>query len=126
MLFESKGFRKNKRDQPMSERVNRRRLVTLKKMIQTGQATNSLETMLRNDRLFETDPGLAYSLAWGLSFYLAEKEKDKYLDFVIKDSSQNEFGNYTPSERMKLFLETFKTDPKTLEKRLQKFILAIP
>ena len=93
MLFESKGFRNSKKSQPMSDRVNKRRLATLKKMFQTGRISGSLEKMLRNDRIFETDPELAYSLAWGLSFYLAEKETDKYLRFVIADANTNEFGN---------------------------------
>ena len=126
MLFESSGFRRDSPKDDITDRVNRRRLQTLKKSFVTGRATGQLENIIRNDRVFVSNPEMAYGLACGLSFYLAEKEKDKYLDFVIKDSSQNEFGNYTPSERMKLFLETFKTDPKTLEKRLQKFILAIP
>ncbi len=125
MLFESKGFRKNKADQPISERVNQRRMRTLQKLIQSGQVTGSLEKMLRNDRMFETDPDLAYSLAWGLSFYLAEKEKDKYLRFVIADANQNEFANYTPDQRITFFMETFETDFDTLERRLKKFILKL-
>lgn len=126
MLFESRGFRNGKKDQPIAERVNQRRLRVLRKMIQSGRTRGAIESMLRNDRIFETEPDLAYSLAWGLSFYLAEKETDKYLRFVIKDGNQNEFGNYTPDERVTLFAETFKTDFDTLEKRLKKFILALP
>ena len=123
MLFESNGFRKNEKNQPVSKRINQRRLKTLQKMFQTGRATGSLETMLRNDRIFETDADLAYSLAWGLSFYLAEKEKDKYLRFVIDDANKKEYANYTPDERVTFFMKTFETDFDTLERRLKKFIL---
>jgi len=126
MLFESKGFRSGKKDQPITTRVNIRRLATLKKMFLTGQVNETIETMIRNDRLFETDPDLAYSLAWGLSFYLAEKETDKYLRFVIEDGNKKEFADYTPNERITFFAETFKTDFDTLERRLKKFILDLP
>ena len=126
MLFESKGFRNSKKSQPMSDRVNKRRLATLKKMFQTGRISGSLEKMLRNDRIFETDPELAYSLAWGLSFYLAEKETDKYLRFVIADANTNEFGNYTQDQRLKFFAKTFTSDFDKLERRLRKFILELP
>lgn len=126
MLFESSGFRSDDQTRPVSDRVNKRRLQTLKKMFLSGRASGKLKTILGNDQVFVTDPELAYAMSWGLSFYLAEKEKEKYLRFVIKDSNQNEFGNYTPADRLKLFLETFKTDPTTLEKRLRKFILEIP
>ncbi|WP_168211098.1 DUF1570 domain-containing protein [Mariniblastus fucicola] len=126
MLFESKGFRNGKPDQPISERVNYRRLRTLKKMFQSGRAKDSIETMLRNDRIFETDPDLAYSLAWGLSFYFAEKETDKYLRFVLKDGNTNEFANYTPDQRITFFMDTFAEDFDTLERRLRKFILSLP
>jgi len=126
MLFESKGFRQAKDDQPITDRVNRRRLATLRKMIGSGRANGALETMFRNDRLFETDPDLAYSLAWGLSFYLAEKETDKYLRFVIRDGNTNEFAKYTPDQRVTHFIKTFGTDFDTLEQRLKKFITALP
>ncbi len=125
MLFESSGFRKNEPNQPTSSRVNKRRLADLKKMIQSGRTRDTLETLLRNDRIFVTDADLAYSLAWGLSFYLAEKETDKYLKFVIADANANEFRNYTPDQRVKFFLETFGTDFDTLERRLRKYILKL-
>lgn len=126
MLYESKGFRNSKPDQPVDERVNVRRLVQLKKMFATGQVTGNIEMMLRNDRIFETDPDLAYSLAWGLSFYLAEKETEKYLRFVIKDGNTNEFMNYTPNQRVEFFVETFVVDFDKLERKLKKFIMNLP
>lgn len=126
MLFESRGFRNSKVDQPMTDRINKRRLATLKQMFRSGRARGTLETLIRNDRIFETNADLAYSLAWGLSFYLAEKETDKYLNFVKKDGNKNEFRQYTPDERITFFVETFATDFDKLEKRLRKFILALP
>jgi hypothetical protein len=122
-LFESNGFRKNEADKPASERVNKRRLRTLKKMFQSGRADNAIEKLLRNDRLFDSEPDLAYSLAWGLSFYLAETKTEQYLRFVIQDSNQNEYGVYTPDERVSHFLDTFAMDFGLVERRLRKFIL---
>ena len=124
-LFESNGFRRNDPEAPVSDRVNGRRLRTLQKMIRSGKAEGAIEKMLRNDRMFETEPDLAYSLAWGLSFYLAELDSDKYLRFVIEDSNQNEFALYKPSERVAFFIDTFKIDFNDLERRLHKFILAL-
>ena len=125
MLFESSGFRKSKKGQPMSARVNTRRLAVLKKMFSTGQVKGNIELLLRNDRIFQTDPDLAYSLSWGLSFYLAEKETDKYLKFVIQDGNKNQFRNYTPNQRVEFFVTTFGTDFDKLERKLEKFILAL-
>jgi hypothetical protein len=125
MLFESQGFRKNEPNKPVSARVNQRRLATLKKMFQSGRATGTLETLIRNDRIFVTDPDLAYSLSWGLAFYLAEKQKSKYLSFVIQDANTNEFATYSPDERVTFFMKTFETDFDTLERRLKKFILSL-
>ncbi len=125
MLFESTGFRRDDPKAPISDRVNKRRLQTLKKMFRSGRASGQLEKIIRNDRIFVSDSELAYSLSWGLAFYLAEKKKDEYLKFVVRDSNQKEFGDYTPADRVELFLETFKTDLTTLEKRLRKFIFAI-
>ncbi len=125
MLFESNGFRNRKEDDPISKRVNQRRLATLKKMFLTGQVRDSIETMIRNDRMFETDPDLSYSLAWGLSFYLAEKQTETYLKFVKEDGNKKQFADYTPDERVDFFIKTFKTDFDQLERRLKKFILAL-
>ena len=125
MLFESKGFRNSKVDQPMSDRVNKRRLATLKKMFLSNQVRGNLETLLRDDRLFGSDPDLSYSLSWGLSFYLAEMETEKYLKFVLADGNRNQFANYTPDERVKFFAESFGGDFDKLERRLKKFILAL-
>ena len=125
MLFESSGFRKSKPGQPIENRVNKRRLAVLKNMFLTGRVKESVELMIRNDRIFETDSDLAYGLAWGLSFYLAEKATDKYLRFVIDDGNQNEFADYPPAQRVERFVKTFGIDFDTLERRLEKFILAL-
>ena len=125
MLFESSGFRNSKPGQLISDRVNDRRLATLKKMFLSNQVRGNLETLLRDDRLFGSDPDLSYSLSWGLSFYLAEKETEKYLKFVIADGNRNQFANYTPDQRVKFFAETFGSDFDKLERRLKKFILAL-
>ena len=125
MLFESAGFRADDPKAPVAKRVNKRRLVTLRKMFQSGLAKGKLESMIRNDQLFVKQPELAYSLAWGLSFYLAETEKSKYLKFVIQDGNQKEFANYSPDERVTLFAKTFKTDFDTLEKKLKEFVMKL-
>lgn len=125
MLFESSGFRNDDPDSSVAQRVNKRRLATLKKMMATDRTRGKLESLVRNDQMFISEPDLAYSLAWGLSFYLAEKEKEKYLRFAIQDGNQKEFANYTPDERVTFFVETFKTDFDTLEKKLKAFVMKL-
>lgn len=125
MLFESNGFRNAKPSQPVSARVNQRRLAALKKLFLSNKIRGDLETLIQNDRIFVTDPDLSYALSWGLSFYLSEKDPKKYLKFVIKDGNTNQFANYTPDQRVELFVKTFETDFDTLERRLKKYILAL-
>ena len=125
MLFESNGFRAAKPNQPVSARVNKRRLAALKKLFLSNKIRGDIETLLRDDRIFLTDPDVAYALSWGLSFYLAEKDPEKYLKFVVTDGNTNQFANYTPDQRVELFVKTFETNFDTLERRLKKFILAL-
>ena len=126
MLFESPGFRRDSPDKTVADRVNKSRLEMLKKLFGNGRASGKLETMIRNDQLFQTNAEVAYALAWGLSFYLAETQPENYLKFVVQDGNQNQFGDYPPSQRVDLFIKSFKLDLDTLEGRLRNFVKGLP
>jgi hypothetical protein len=126
MMFESNGVNNQRKFPSITDRINRERLLTLRKMYRAGIGEGKLESMVKSDRSFQTDPQYAYALSWGLTFYLAEKKQDKYFDYLKADSARKELTAYSPADRLADFSNAFGTDFEALENDLKKFILSLP
>ena len=126
MMFEARGVSNRQKYPQAVERINRERLLTLRKMYQSGIAKGKLQTLIQWDKSFESQPQFAYALSWGLTFYLAEKKQDAYFDFLKADAHRKEFLAYPPPERIEDFANAFGGDFEKLEKDLETFISTLP
>lgn len=126
MMFEARGVSNRKKWPRAADRINRERLLTLRKMYQADIGKGKLKFLVQSDKLFESEPQFAYALSWGLTFYLAEKKQAEYFEFLNADAHRQEFLPYPPDERISNFVKTFQTDFKTLDNDLEKFILSLP
>lgn len=128
MLFEAPGINNSAYHSRQSDRINRARLIALKQFYRDGRVAKKLREMIQSDRLFRSEPDLAYALAWGMSFYLSEKMPREYLGYLANDGQREPFLSYSAKERAADFAKAFGGDLQHLEARMQRFFesLQIP
>ena len=120
-LFEARGFHSSRDFNTLKERANRTRLTKLRRLYRGKRIEGKLESLLVSDRLFRTDPDLAYSLAWGLTFYLYEKKPEEFRDYLRAYATQANFRSQPSNERIETFANHFGTDLKQLEAEMKAF-----
>lgn len=125
MMFETDGINNSKIVKQFSRRVNRRRLKELKKYYASGQIDGKLNQLITGDRLFQSEPFVANSLAWGLTFYLSETFPRRYFEYLEKDSQRKNLETYSPSQRLTDFASAFGADIDKIERDLRSFILKL-
>lgn len=125
MMFETDGINNSKNVKQFGRRVNRTRLKELKKHYASGKIDGKMEQLITDDRLFRTEPFVANSLAWGLTFYLSETFPRRYFEFLKKDSQRKNLESYSPSQRLADFANAFGTDIGKIDRDLRIFILKL-
>ena len=121
MLFEAPGFHRARDFTTLKDRVSRGRLTSLRRLYRGERIEGKLESLLVSDRLFRSDTELAYSLAWGLTFYLAEKKPEKFRQFLRAYATQPALLNQPSNERIEAFASHFGTDIQKLEAEMKAF-----
>lgn len=106
MLFETGG-------------TNSLRLQTLRKHYKQRKVTGQVSKLLVDDKLFKTDPELAYSIAWGMANYLSVKNPKGFLAFLKQDSQRKDFHINPPPHRLKLFANHFGNDIDQFEANMR-------
>lgn len=124
-MFEAKGVHNSNYFSQQSDRINKSRLALLKHYLKTKRAEGKLEQFVSGDSYFDSDPSLAYSYSWGLTFFLAEKYPAEFFKYLKSDASRKEFREYSGSQRVEDFKRIFGKDIKGLEKRLERFITSL-
>jgi hypothetical protein len=128
MMFEAPGVNNSRYYSEQEKRVNRERLISLKHFYNEEKVDGRWLEMISSDNLFREDPGLAYAMAWGLTFYLAESNPSQFFKFLKNDARREDFEVLEPQDRRKDFAKYFGKDANDLEARIEKFIenLEIP
>ena len=120
-LFEARGFHQARDFDSLLERANRPRLTRLRNLYRGERIEGKLATLLTDDRIFQTDPQLAYTLAWGVAFYLSEKKPEKFREYLRADAGRTNFRTQPSNERIELFASHFGSDIKQLEAEMKEF-----
>ncbi len=128
MMFEAPGVNNSNFYSRQSKRINRDRLIALKYYYQKNKVDGRWMDMISSDNLFRKDPTLAYAMAWGMTFYLAETQPRNYIRFLKHDAKRADFAAYDRSDRRKDFAKYFGANTTDLEARIKDFItnLKIP
>ena len=121
-MFEAEGVHNSGTHTRRKDRINASRLWVMQTAIKDGSAKHKLRDIVRSDQIFRSDQRLAYSYAWGLTFYLAETQPRIYLNFITDDAQRPNFSAYGEKDRLVRFAEAFGSDFDNLEARMFKFL----
>ena len=125
MLCETRGVYKFKNFPEVKDRINRGRLESFRQHSFAGKTDGVLLELLQSDRLFETDPSLAYAVSWAISFYLNENRQDEYMNYLKRDALRGDFRKHTKLDRVAFFVRHFGKNIAGLEERMNLFIEGI-
>ena len=126
MLFEAPGVNNSMFYTKQPDRINRDRLIMLKKYYRQGKVKGKMAKLIMSNDLFRTDPHLAYAISWGMTFYLSEKMPSAYHNYLRNDGQRTEFADYTSTERSADFAAAFGTDYRGLESQMERFFNNLP
>ncbi len=121
-ICETRGVYDYKRFPNRADRVNRLRLESYRQMSFAGKTNGKLLELLQSDRLFDTDPELAYAVSWAISFYLNETRQAEYLNYLKRDALRGDFRSHTKLDRVAFFVRHFGKNIADLEDRMRVFI----
>ena len=125
-MFEAQGVQNSQYYSKPRDRINFGRLADLKALYQNDKVDDKLiARMISSDDIFNESPAAAYTLAWGLTYYLAEKQPEKYAAFLRKDSDREDFRDYSSRERLEDFIRKFGSI-SNLSARMKTFIKSLP
>jgi len=120
MMFETMGIGKSIQVR-WQDRVNRPRLQNFKSLVKNGKFAGVLGKLLTNDEPFRTSPDAAYSVAWALSFYLAEARPADFARYMKHMSRRKSFTQYSSNERLKDFARYFGSNFDELVRSMEAF-----
>lgn len=121
MMFEAKGVHNSLHYSDRRDRIQPARLAALQKLYRQQRIQGRLQALIASDHLFQAEPNVAYPMAWGLTFFLAENYPREYFDFLRRDSARGDFRDYSPSDRLRDFALTFGDQLDELEQRMERF-----
>jgi hypothetical protein len=121
-MFEAPGVWNSRHYPQLEHRVHRAQLETYRRDIAPTDSLTLLQQQIASDQYFRRATSTAYAHAWALTFYLTEREPQRYADYLRKLKLRPPFQEYPVEERMRDFMATFGTDLKMLNARLQRFM----
>jgi hypothetical protein len=122
VMFEAPGVHFSSKYSDQKDRINRARLYDLKSLIAANKHQGKIEELVNSDDLFMKDPSLAYSLAWGLTFFFAETQSRDYFAYLRDTAGRKPFSAYSSLQRKQEFTRKFGGNFELLEKRLERFV----
>lgn len=121
-MFEARGINNSRQFRLDKDRLNQVYLRRLKEAVQTNQVNGKLKYLIASDRFFEEDMALAYSMAWGLAFYLAETQPTEFNRYLQRISQRDRMSPYPSSDRLADFATSFGADFSMLDSRFVQFV----
>lgn len=122
-LFEAPGFAFASDKAEVGMRVNRARLQTWQEMSLDMKGTLAfLEQMIVDDRVFQRDPDHAYALSWAIALFLAERDSNRYTNYLAKLARLKPNREYSAGERSRDFREVIGADAGMLLTQIDRFL----
>jgi hypothetical protein len=81
-MFEAPGVYSSRQHRQLVDRINRGRLQQYRQINARVSKTGIIQALVESDQLFRSNPAVAYSYAWALSFYLAERQPREYAQYL--------------------------------------------
>jgi hypothetical protein len=126
MMFEAPGVYYSELYPNLQDRVNQTRLNDFRKLDAAKKISGKLSLLITDDRIFESDPAVANTLAWALTFYLAESNPEAYFEYLKNDSRRNYFEAYAAPARLEDFAKAFGADLEEIESEMHGFLAELP
>ncbi|MFT5523659.1 MAG: hypothetical protein ACI9G1_000248 [Pirellulaceae bacterium] len=126
VMFEMRGVWHSKKYPFLVERIHRQQLVNFRNYREGYRKKDALADIIQSDRIFGLNPFGAYSEAWALTFYLAEKHPQKYIQYISKIAERKQFTKYTAPERLRDFTEVFGDNLPLLDSQFLRYIGSLP
>lgn len=124
-LFEGKGIYNAFKFRRQEHRINYGRLQAFKKDVRPD-VESMISSVVSSDSLFRRDPGRAYATAWAMTFYLSEREPQKYIRYLKTVAKHQPLAPYSASTRVKEFNAIFGNDYEMLSARLARYMDDLP
>ncbi len=124
-MFEARGVHSSAWYGRIDERIHAGRLKLLLALA-ARKGDIEISELIQRDDLFRSDPDYAYSLAWGLTFYLAETQPREYFDFLRSTARAEHFAEYGSVERLEDFAAAFGNDCQGLNARMWQYLRKLP
>lgn len=105
-----------------ASRINRDRLIWFMNYAHKRRAKDSLQSFVREDRLFTTATLDAYAESWALTFFLVETQPARYSRYLKQIARRDPLQPYTAEQRERDFQKAFKTNFRTLEINYLEFM----
>ena len=80
------------------------------------------DSMVRDDRLFRSQANDAYTIAWGVSLYLAERDASHYMQYILQLSKLQAGDEYREESRIRDFHRSFNTGSRLLIQSADRFL----
>jgi hypothetical protein len=124
-MFEAPGVYDSRSYTGRGDRVNRGRLYHFNQLVVPEHRPELLADLIASDRLFRSNPSVAYATAWALTFYLVETQPAQYSEYVALTADRPPFRTYTAAERTADFTGVFGDDWRMLEARFLRFMKGV-
>ncbi len=121
MLFESPGYSRSRQFTKPEHRVNQKRLAALRKLGPHASLPTKITSIVGDNRLFETKPTEFYTLAWALTWFLAEERHGQLIRYMKKDGARKAYTARSQIDELKLFSQSFGNDINQLKREIGDF-----
>jgi Protein of unknown function (DUF1570) len=122
-IFEAPGMMSQRSTMNSSDLINESRWENWKRLAESSDKMASMfDRMVRDNRLFRSQPPEAYAIAWGVSLYLAERHSNQYMQYLRKLSKLPPGVEYSETARIRDFQEAFNTNSIMLIKSADRFL----
>jgi hypothetical protein len=81
-----------------------------------------LDSLIRNDTKFESNPMESYCVSWAMVAYLSQRRSREFTEYLQFNAKMPPYQEYSASDRLRDFRTLFGNDPKLITKSLIQFI----
>ncbi len=121
-VFESPAMLEAAERSHVARRYNPVRFSTWQQMAKSpDKVTTLLKNLIVSDNAFDVNPDSAYALAWAMTFYLAERDSDRYVAYMTHVAKGTAGVAYSPAARRRDFEKYFGSEHQLLINNMQRF-----
>lgn len=121
-LFEARGIWNWRSHTALADRINRTHLAGFRNYKLGKPGPELLMELVGGDRLFDSNPNLAYDQSWALTMYLVETQPQKYSQYLGKIAARPNFTGYSQAQRLADFTSVFGTNWALFEAHFTRFM----